>query len=418
MKQKLLLFLTIVLPLFYANAQTARTLTPTEIYRAIVGSTVVIETDKGQGSGFYVAPNIIATNFHVIEGASTATAHITDSDITVQVVGYLAVDKDTDLILLQVTGTPQTPLRFARENTSIGEAVYAIGAPQGLSGSISDGIVSSLRNFDGLQMVQISASISPGSSGCPVVNQRGEVIGVATSSHKGGQNLNFAVHRKHLQDLMNQMSGTPKRISTLVPQTSSSQNNPSITIVNNTGFTTFFLYISPSSSTSWGVDQLGDGVLMNGNSATFRLPLPLSTTNRYDLRLIDSDGDTYTKMNVLVSANSRIVFTFDDFDRPSQQRTTSTFTGPPITIVNNTGYTVFNVHISCVTSTTWGADRLGASEVLSNGRSVTLNLPAPLRTSNRYDIRLIDSDGDTYTKRNVTVSNNSRIVFTIRDIDL
>lgn len=416
MKQKLVLLFTFVLPLFSVNAQTARTLTPVEIYNTIVGSTVVIETDKRQGSGFYVAPNIIATNFHVIEGASSATAQITDTDIKIQVVGYLAVDKDSDLILLQVTGAPQSPLRFARENTSIGEAIYAIGAPQGLSGSISDGIVSALRNFDGLQLVQISASISPGSSGCPVVNQRGEVIGVATFSHKEGQNLNFAVHRRHLQDLMKQMSGTPKRISTLGPETLPSMNTPSISVVNNTGYSAFFIYISPSSSTSWGSDHLGEGILMNGNSASFRLPLPLSTTNRYDIRLIDSDGDTYTKMNVLVTASSRIVFTFDDFDSQSTPSTT-TLNGPPITIVNNTGYTIFNVYVSCATSTTWGADRLGSSEVLSNNRSATLNLPFLLNVCNRYDIRLTDSDGDTYTKTNVLVTANSRIVFTLSDID-
>ncbi|NLO69360.1 MAG: trypsin-like peptidase domain-containing protein [Porphyromonadaceae bacterium] len=90
--------------MFSVNAQTTSKLTPPEIYVAVVGSTVVIETDKRQGSGFYVAPNIIATNFHVIEGASSATAQITDTDIKIQVVGYLSVDKDSDLILLQVTG--------------------------------------------------------------------------------------------------------------------------------------------------------------------------------------------------------------------------------------------------------------------------------------------------------------------------
>ena len=217
MKQKLLFFITIVLPLFCVNAQTARTLTPSEIYNAIVGSTVVVETNTGRGSGFYVAPNIIATNFHVIEGASEATAQITNTDIIVDIVGYLAVDKDADLILLQVTGTAQTPLRFARENTSIGEAIYAIGAPRGLSGTITDGIVSALRNDDGVHLVQISAPISPGSSGCPVVNRMGEVIGVAMGAIDG-QNLNFAISRTHLQDLMKQRTATPQKINTLEPR--------------------------------------------------------------------------------------------------------------------------------------------------------------------------------------------------------
>lgn len=95
----------------------------------------------------------------------------------------------------------------------------------------------------------------------------------------------------------------------------SAQETPSITIVNNTGFTIFFVYISPTGYDTWGPDRLADDqILSNGQSVSVQLPHQLNVVNRYNIMLEDSDGDTYTKINVLVSANSRIVFTFDDID--------------------------------------------------------------------------------------------------------
>jgi hypothetical protein len=116
------------------------------------------------------------------------------------------------------------------------------------------------------------------------------------------------------------------------------------------------------------------------------------------------------------------VFTFSDYDSSSTSSTTTSssstsYNGPPITIVNNTGYTVYYVYISQTASDTWGSDRLASGEILSNGDSVSLRLPYPVDVVNRYDIRLKDSDGDTYSKMNVLVSANSRIVFTFDDYD-
>jgi len=94
-----------------------------------------------------------------------------------------------------------------------------------------------------------------------------------------------------------------------------SQQNPSITIVNNTGYTIWYVYISETTIDSWGQDRLADDeVLDNDASVSLQLPYPINVVNRYDIKLIDLDGDSYTKMDVLVSANSRIVFTFDDYD--------------------------------------------------------------------------------------------------------
>ncbi|MCL2519507.1 MAG: hypothetical protein FWE37_00685 [Spirochaetaceae bacterium] len=94
----------------------------------------------------------------------------------------------------------------------------------------------------------------------------------------------------------------------------SNQQNSTITIVNRTGFTVFFVYFSPVADNYWGPNRLrSNQVLRNGQSVTLPLPHPLNVTNRYDFRLVDLDGDSYIKQNILVTNNSAIIFTFSDF---------------------------------------------------------------------------------------------------------
>jgi len=94
----------------------------------------------------------------------------------------------------------------------------------------------------------------------------------------------------------------------------SAQELPTITIVNNTGYTIYYLYISQTTNDNWEEDVLGEEVLSDGQSFRVRLSYPLNVTNRYDILLIDEDGDTYTKWNVLITPNARIVFTLNDID--------------------------------------------------------------------------------------------------------
>jgi ribosomal protein S17 len=201
--------------------------------------------------------------------------------------------------------------------------------------------------------------------------------------------------------------------------------NPTVTIVNNTGYTVWYVYMSASTDTNWGDDLLADDqILNNGESVSIELPHPLSVTSRYDIRLRDSDGDDYIKMNVTVSANSRIEFTFDDLDvnrfnermsGNSAQDSSTVYNGPPVVIVNNTGVTIWYVYIGEAATNTWGADRLGADQILNNGDTVTLNLPRPLNETNRYNVRLRDSANNDFIKNNIQVTANGRIVFTAAD---
>ncbi len=165
----------------------------------------------GIGSGFFVKPNIIATNYHVIEGAAKGTAKLVGKDTTYNIEGVTATDKTNDLALLKVTAygiygvKGIKPLSLGdSDKVRIGETVYVAGNPKGLEGTFSDGIISSRRDKGAKERLQMTAPISPGSSGGPVLNRRGEVIGVSVAVHRAldAQNLNFAIPSKYLKTLL------------------------------------------------------------------------------------------------------------------------------------------------------------------------------------------------------------------------
>ena len=155
------------------------------------------------GSGFFIKPNLIATNYHVIAGATTGTVKVVGKITQYNIEGVTAVDKTNDLSLLQVTMSGIKPLPLGNSSTlQIGETVYVAGNPVGLEGTFSQGMISSIRNPSNKERLQITAPISSGSSGGPVINKAGEVIGVAYMTIEGGQNLNFAIPSHHLEILL------------------------------------------------------------------------------------------------------------------------------------------------------------------------------------------------------------------------
>jgi hypothetical protein len=212
---KPLLIISIVL-FFYVNHSLAQD--ASLIYKNTVNSTVTIITDDGsQGSGFFVAPNIIATNYHVMEGATNASCYLNNSDTEYKIDGYVGIDKSVDLILLKVSTLNKPAIKLAVTTASIGQKVYVIGSPRGLPATISDGIISGMRDFEGNKLLQMTASISPGSSGGPVLNSNGELLGISVSQLTEGQNLNFAIPKSYLQILLDFKKNTPTALSTLIP---------------------------------------------------------------------------------------------------------------------------------------------------------------------------------------------------------
>ncbi len=175
----------------------------TSVYNKVSKSTVTIETNEGSlGSGFFIAENIIVTNYHVIEGATQANCYLINSNISYSIEGYLAVDKNADLILLKVSNLNKPPIKLSLSNDVIGQKVFVIGSPKGLPGTISDGIISAFRDTDGTRLIQMTAPISSGSSGGPVLNSLGELIGISVSQIVEGQNLNFAIPKSYLELLI------------------------------------------------------------------------------------------------------------------------------------------------------------------------------------------------------------------------
>lgn len=204
-----------------------QTLTPREIAAAAQPATVQIRAlgsrgqVAGQGSGFFVSPDgVIVTNFHVIEDAHALQVETSGGEVYDNVY-YVTSDPRRDVAVLKVPVEGAVSLRLGSDTAAaVGAEVYAMGNPLGQTSTFSDGLVSATRTVEGVSMIQISAPISSGSSGGPVMDARGEVIGVATMVLAGGQNLNYAVPVRYVRPLL-ETGDRPQRFSrSLLPRAS------------------------------------------------------------------------------------------------------------------------------------------------------------------------------------------------------
>src|SRR5438309_3966705 len=193
----------LALPRTYAQDQLP------DLVRRIKPSSVAIETfdargeKLSRGSGFFVDKDRVVTNRHVIDGAYRGEVHL-NSGNSFQVKNVLAVDAEADIAILKVEAPPNLvrPLSLDRASPQEGESVVVIGNPFGLEGSVTNGIVSAVRDIPGFgRIIQITAPISRGSSGSPVVNMQGQVISVATLQITGGQSVNFAIPSERIAQL-------------------------------------------------------------------------------------------------------------------------------------------------------------------------------------------------------------------------
>jgi hypothetical protein len=143
------------------------------------------------GTGFFIENGAgVITNWHVMRNASRATVSLNGN--IYKVLRVLALDTKSDLALLE-TEAGVDGLHLRRELPRVGENVMVIGNPLGYESSVSTGIVSAVRRSGDTTTIQITAPISPGSSGSPVVDMNGNVIGVANSTATRGQNVNFVI---------------------------------------------------------------------------------------------------------------------------------------------------------------------------------------------------------------------------------
>jgi serine protease Do len=167
-------------------------------------STVIIYTmdsngnSIAQGSGFYTGEGTLVTNYHVIDGAAKIIIETEDSK-QYEIDGVVAFDQVMDLAILKTRVKPDmSALKLGFNKTLVkGQQIVTIGSPLGLKNTVSDGIISGFRKDGDINLIQISAPITFGSSGSPLFNMYGQVIGINSSGMESG-NLNFAISINHL----------------------------------------------------------------------------------------------------------------------------------------------------------------------------------------------------------------------------
>lgn len=218
-KSKIAVIIAVCVTLF--AGVTAEAEDYADLVEWVMTSMVYIQTDKSTGSGFFVSENDdILTNYHVIKdaqyiivvpyGCEPVEALVKDFDAERDIVLLKAKEIRSSLIARMMV---KPYLTISNTLPRIGEAVLAIGNPRGLSGTVSDGIVSAIRQGDNNLWVQFTAPVSPGSSGGALINTKGEIVGMPTwiRADAGSQNLNFAIASPVLSRFLSYAINQPAR---------------------------------------------------------------------------------------------------------------------------------------------------------------------------------------------------------------
>ena len=182
-------------------------------------ATVTIEIERSgingsQGSGFVQSSDgVIVTAAHVVEGMRSGLVRFQNGR-EIRIDRIIFIDDDKDLAVIKVAGSnlPTIPVGDS-DNILAGQEIRAIGAPLGLEFTVSEGIVSAKRVMDGVRWIQITAPVSPGNSGGPVITIEGQVIGVVSfyRDHEDAQNLNFAAPINYVLETLSVRPEPPPR---------------------------------------------------------------------------------------------------------------------------------------------------------------------------------------------------------------
>ena len=207
---------------------TTGELSAAEVFRRNQYSIVVVrgnrEDGRGvtQGSGVVIEDAEVVTNCHVALGTTNLVVIAGGKSIPARV---RFRDSGHDLCQLSVPSL-RVPavVRAPLSSVAVGARVYAIGAPQGLDLTLSDGVVASLRSFEDTKLIQTNAAISPGSSGGGLFDASGRLIGITTFQSRNGQNLNFAVPADWI-DLLPKRNGN---MESLIPDSSATSGMPEV----------------------------------------------------------------------------------------------------------------------------------------------------------------------------------------------
>ena len=215
---KRLFFLSFIF--LFCGAIPTRALSLEEISKLNQNTVVTINVLRSDGktasaTGFVISPQgYIATAAHVLDKAKLVNLTFSNGAISEEArVVTVSKKPRIDLAILQVSVNYLPSVTFKNSNTvQAGQQIAVIGSPKRLQNSITNGLVSQLRNVDDVTLFQISAPISPSSSGSPVFNEAGQVVGIAVSSleEEKVQNINFALPSNYLLQMMSENGITPK----------------------------------------------------------------------------------------------------------------------------------------------------------------------------------------------------------------
>ena len=173
-------------------------LKPEQLYSAVSPSVVALDVENVAGKHFVgtaflaAGDRLAVTAWHVVHDARRVEARFSDNQ-RVTVIGLVDKNEKLDLALLQLKPVPAPGITLASTTPRIGSRVYLVGSPRGLDFSISEGLISQIRTLDGVRYYQLSCPISPGDSGGPVLNDRGEAIGVVSWRKADAESVGFAI---------------------------------------------------------------------------------------------------------------------------------------------------------------------------------------------------------------------------------
>ncbi len=203
------------------NITNNKTTEWTEIVAHTKAAVVFIETDEGLASGFIIkSDGVIVTNYHVVADAKAMTVKLPSGE-EYRNVYLLNSDSIDDLAFLKIEAVdlPTIPLGNSND-VQVGEEVLLVGAPKGLEQTVSDGLISGIRIDNGVRVLQTSAAASPGSSGGPLLNRKGEAVGVMSFKIVNGENLNFTIPINYVRGKLDTLSlSNPKAFEPLKAQT-------------------------------------------------------------------------------------------------------------------------------------------------------------------------------------------------------
>jgi hypothetical protein len=194
----------------FPNSGFCQKFDSTDITKKIAPAVVLVTgiTDEGKtlGSGFVVTSDgKIATNLHVIRNLRSGGVQLASGE-KFDSFSVLAFDERKDIAVIKIAGFDLPTVSLGNSNSiQVGEPVLTMGSPLGLQGSVTEGVVSSMRDDPfggGFKMIQTDASVNPGNSGGPLVNQKGEVVGIVRYKIGGSENLNFAVPINYLRGML------------------------------------------------------------------------------------------------------------------------------------------------------------------------------------------------------------------------